>query len=431
MRGVRDPEAVRPGVSLVTLGCKVNQTESDAIADELASAGIGVTVDDVPPSIVIVNTCTVTGEADAKARKAVRRALSQPGEPRVIVTGCLAAVDPAGVAALGDRVSVEPDKTRVAAAVVSAIGRARPAGVPERPARRARVQVKVQDGCDAFCAYCIVPYARGVPRSVASADVLAEVARLRSDGVGEVVLTGINIGRYSDGSVLLPGLVGSVVATGIGRVRVSSIEPDDITADLLDVMRHPAVARHLHVPLQSGCDETLAAMGRRYDTARYAGIVAGIREALPDAAITTDLLVGFPGETDEQFEHTLAFVRRIGFSRLHVFRYSARPGTAAAARTDQIPAQVRTDRSERARALGDQLASEWAAARVGSLCHVLVERVDRGRAEGTSGEYVRVSFDVPAGVRVSVGEIVPVSVTHAEGPALRGTYAGPGHRRRP
>jgi len=420
----------------VTLGCKVNQTESEAIAGQLASAGVSAVAGDAPASVIVINTCTVTAEADVKARKAIRRALELPGEPRVIVTGCLATIDPEGVASLGDRVTVEPDKARVAAAALEGValdtaGRRDAAAVPVRDHRRARVQVKVQDGCDAYCAYCIVPFARGVPRSIAAADVLAEVARLHAEGVGEVVLTGINIGRYDDGGLGLSGLVERVVATGVRRLRISSIEPEDLTPGLLDAMRHPAVARHLHVPLQSGCDVTLSTMGRRYDTARYADVVAGARAALPGAAVTTDLLVGFPGESDEHFERTLAFVRQIGPARLHVFRYSARPGTVAAALPDQVPAPVRAARSVTARALGDELTREWASTLVGSNADVLVERVAGGRAEGTSSEYVRVSFSVPDGAWVAVGDIERVAVAASEGAVASGERIDPGSRARP
>ena len=423
------------GVAFVTLGCKVNQTESESIAEQLASAGLSAAAGDAQPSVIVINTCTVTGEADVKARKAIRRALALPGEPRVIVTGCMAVVDPEGVAALGDRVTVEPDKSRVAGAVLESAepGTAvRPDArvTPVRTDRRARVQIKVQDGCDAYCAYCIVPYARGVPRSVAVGEVLAEVTRLHAEGVGEVVLTGINIGRYDDGGLRLPGLVERVAATGIRRVRISSIEPDDVTPELLEVMGHPSVARHLHVPLQSGCDVTLAGMGRRYDTARYADVVARIRAAVPGIAVTTDLLVGFPGETDEHFERTLAFVREMGLARLHVFRYSARPGTVAAALPDQVPAPVRAARGVAARVLGDELACEWASTLAGSNTDVLVERIAGARAEGTSGEYVRVSFDVPDGASVAVGDIERIAVTGSEGAAASGERIDPRSRPR-
>jgi threonylcarbamoyladenosine tRNA methylthiotransferase MtaB len=404
---------------VVTLGCKVNQAESEALTAELAGRGVRATADEAP-AVVVVNTCTVTGEADAKSRKAIRRALALPGSPTVVVTGCLAAIDGDSVAALGERVRVEADKALVAPCVAELAapeaGTSAPLAAPA-PART-RVQVKIQDGCDAFCTYCIVPHARGGPRSVSAGDVVDEVARLRAAGLREVVLTGINIGRYADGDARLPELVRRVADTGIARIRISSIEPDDVTDELLDVVRAtPAVVGHLHVPLQSGSDRTLEEMGRRYDTASYAATLARVRSALPQASVTTDLLVGFPGETDEDFERTLAFVRACGFARLHVFRYSARPGTPAAERSEQVPAHVRTARGARLRELGAELAAAWVQDRLGGEATVLVERVTGsdavgGRAEGTSEDYLRVAFHAPP-EHVRPGDIVRVGLVRS------------------
>ncbi|MDZ4166988.1 MAG: radical SAM protein, partial [Coriobacteriia bacterium] len=265
------------GVAVRTLGCKVNQAESDAIASALAASGtIAAAEDDA--RVVVINTCTVTGEADHKARKAIRHALGLPGAPTVVVTGCLAALDPGGVASLGDRVIVEPAKDRVAARVAAIVGTADLPVVTRASAggvSRARVQVKVQDGCDTFCSYCIVPHARGVPCSVPHAEVFGRVRELVEAGVAEVVLTGINIGRYDADGVTLPGLVEAVAATGVPRLRLSSIEPGDVSEELLAVAAStPALCRHLHIPLQSGADATLAAMARPYDSGTYAEVVA-------------------------------------------------------------------------------------------------------------------------------------------------------------
>lgn len=409
-------------VRFVTLGCKVNQAESDQIARALVGQGLSVS-DGVSSEVVVVNTCTVTAEADAKARKAIRRALGQPGAPHVVVTGCLAAVDPEGVAALGERAVVEPDKALVADRVRDLVPGHAEGRAAVAPERRARVQVKVQDGCDAFCSYCIVPYARGGPRPVPVAEVVNEVERHAADGVGEVVLTGINIGRYDDDGVLLADLVEQVLAAGEFRVRLSSIEPDDVTRRLLDVAHHPRMARHLHLPLQAGCDATLRAMGRRYDTAGYAEVVDRVRSALPGVAITTDLLTGFPGETDEDFDRTLRFVEAMGFARLHVFRFSARPGTVAAGMPDQVSPEVRSARSERARALGDVLAGRWASSMVGSVADVLVERVGVESGVGTSAEYLKVLFTLPAGASVRVGSIVRVLLTGTSDATVTGVLS--------
>lgn len=379
-------------VAFVTLGCKVNQAESDTIAAALP--GACVVLDAAEADVVVVNTCTVTGEADHKARKAVRHALGLPNAPTVIVTGCMAALDPAGVAALGDRVIAEPDKERVLDRVVEIAGRTdRP---PVHARSRTRVQLKVEDGCDAFCSYCIIPYARGVPRAVPLAGIMASARELAAAGVAEVVLAGINIGRYDDGGARLPDVIEAVAGAGIPRVRISSIEPGDVDARFLEAAaRTPAFCRHLHIPLQSGSDTVLARMGRPYDTARFAETVAAAREALPGVAVSTDVIVGFPGETDAEHEETLAFVEATGFSRLHVFRYSARAGTPAAEMGDQVPPQVRVARSAELRALGERLTMQAAGAARGRSAELLVERVAPARldgvrrVEGTTREYLR------------------------------------------
>lgn len=422
-------------VSITTLGCKVNQAESDAIA---AAIGGPCVVADVAQGadVIVINTCTVTGEADHKARKAIRHALGMPGAPMVVVTGCLAAVDPAGVAALGERVLVEPDKDRVAERVSAlrrgrdalagprtaggaSTGEAADAGSGRSPAaearhpRRARVQVKVQDGCDTFCSYCIVPKARGLPRSVPLETVVGTVRDLVAAGVAEVVLTGINIGRYDHGGARLPALLEAVAATGVRRVRLSSIEPGDVTPELLRVVRDMAsFCRHLHIPLQSGADATLAAMARPYDTAAFAEVLARVREDLPGVAVTTDVIVGFPGERDADDEASRSFVRAAGFARLHVFRYSPRPGTPAAALPDQVAPPVRTARAAAMRALGEALSARYSQERLGTRAEVLAERVRTGRdgqmvAEGTTREYLRVAMPAEG---IAPGEVLPVVI---------------------
>ncbi|MDZ4168832.1 MAG: tRNA (N(6)-L-threonylcarbamoyladenosine(37)-C(2))-methylthiotransferase MtaB [Coriobacteriia bacterium] len=408
-------EVRRLAVAFRTLGCKVNRVESESIAAELLGQGCEVVGED-QAAVVVVNTCTVTGEADAKARKAVRRALGAAGEPVVVVTGCLAALDREALLALGERVVVEADKERVAARVAEALGGgAVVSGAPESGTRhvragegfRTRAMVKVQDGCDNFCGYCIVPHARGVPRSVAADVVVAEVTALADAGVREVVLTGINIGRYRDGATDLPGLMSRLVSTGIARLRLSSLEPPDVTTELLAVMAAHAdvVCPHLHLPLQSGSDSVLSAMGRRYTAAEYAKRVAAARAWVPGLAVTTDVISGLPGETDADAEETLRLCEEIGFARLHVFRYSPRAGTPAAERNDQVPAPVKAARAEALRGLDARLRDAHEASRAGDRAEILVERVEGDVAEGTTRDYLRVR--VPADC-ASPGDLIEV-----------------------
>lgn len=392
------------GVAFRTLGCKVNRVESEDIAVDLLGIGAHVCAEG-DAAVIVVNTCTVTGEADAKARKAVRQCLSAARTPVVVVTGCLAAIDRPALEALGDRVVVEADKAQVAARVAGLLGVEEP-GPHDHAVRagegfRTRAMLKVEDGCDNFCTYCIVPYARGVPRGVPLADVVEQARQLVAAGAREIVFTGINIGRYRDGEADLATLVSAVAATGIERLRLSSIEPPDLTARLLGVLAEtPAVCAHLHVPLQAGSDQVLRAMHRVYDSSEYEALVAAARAALPGLAVTTDVMAGFPGETDEQATETLRFVERIGFAKLHVFRYSERPGTPAAAMA-QVAPELRAARASALRRAGEAMRASYIASRLGDTGEVLVESCDSVAAEGTTRDYLRVRLDASS---VRVGE---------------------------
>jgi threonylcarbamoyladenosine tRNA methylthiotransferase MtaB len=418
-------DAVR--VAVRTLGCKVNRAESESLSEALAALGARPATEGEEPDAVVVNTCTVTGEADAKARKEVRRALAATCGP-VIVTGCLAALDAQGLRALGERVLVVPDRRggAVARSVVEAVANACGGNAAlERSCRgsddatsvigakagaRTRALVKVQDGCSDRCAYCIVPDARGGPTSVPASEVVARVAGLHRAGKAEVVLTGVNLGRYADaaGAPDLASLVGAVAATGIRRVRVSSVEPVDLSDRLLEALAAAgSIAPHLHVPLQSGCDRTLATMGRRYDTAAFAHALARARGALPGLAVTTDVIVGFPGETDADFAASLAFVESCAFAKVHVFRYSKRAGTPAAAHPSQVSAPVKAERAAQMRDLSDRLAGRYARSREGGVADVLVERAGGGTAAGTTEDHLHVEV-VGGDAPVEVGDIVRV-----------------------
>ena len=406
-------------VAFRTLGCKVNRVESESIAAELLGRGVSI-AEETEADVVVINTCTVTAEADAKARKAVRHAVRLPRGPLVVVTGCLAAVDAEAVRSLGARVVVEPDKTQVAARVAQHLALAKPTSPTVRAgsaAFRTRVSIKIQDGCDNFCTYCIVPHARGVPRGEPLAAVVAEVDLLVTAGVTEVILTGINLGRYRDpaSGADLADLIRAVAATGVSRLRLSSIEPPDLTPRLLAALAEtPSACHQLHVPLQSGSDAVLSAMGRAYTTARYRELVLAAREALPGLTLTTDIIAGFPTETAQHHAETLAFVEEIGFSKLHVFRYSVRPGTPAAELV-QLEPSVRAERAVHLRELGERQRSAFLDAHVGTLTEVLVETVDGDTATGTTRDYVRVSI---VGTRLARGEVTCAEVIGVDGGLL-------------
>ena len=427
-----------PRVAVSNLGCRVNRVELDAIAGELVAAGCEL-VDEESADLVVVNTCAVTGEAEAKARKAVRHAAGLPGHPIVVATGCAASLFADELAALAENVEVEPEKDRVAIRALShflpddlshfaagagvgartnagergAVNQSDASGNPSSasaaggvapsplaaldigesvapghaitPTGRMRPGLKVQDGCDHRCTYCIVWKARGRARSLDAADVVSQVRALVSEGAREVVLTGIDLGRYESQGLDLAGLLDRVLdQTEVGRVRLSSVEPAGVTDELLRVMAASdgRVAEFLHVPLQAGCDETLRRMGRPYTVAEYRAIVDRAREAVPHLALACDLIVGFPGETDEDFATSLETCREIGFAKMHVFRYSKRPGTPAADMSDQVAPEVMVERSRAMREMAAASRRAYAESLVGTSQLVLIERADSGVTGG-------------------------------------------------
>lgn len=388
-----------PRVAFVTFGCKVNRAESEVALASLVGGG-WTHAATAEGDAVVIDTCTVTAEADHKARKAVHRALRECSGP-VVVTGCGASVAGGTFAALGERVTVEPDKAAVPALVAALTGGPDPgAGTRTGAPFRVRAAVKAQDGCDTRCAYCVVPDARGPARSIPFGEVMGEVRALVAADTAEIVLTGVNLGRYADSGRDLADLVEAVAGAGPARVRLSSIEPLDLSDRLLGVLGStPQVCEHLHVPLQSGSDAVLARMGRGYTIVEYAERLAAAHAAVAGLAVTSDVMAGFPGETAEDFEATLAAAERLGFAKLHVFRYSERPGTRAARMDGAVDPRERESRAAALRALGDRLRAEHIASREGAQAEVLVERVRGALACGTTRDYLRVTLDAP-GARV-------------------------------
>ena len=402
--------------SVVNLGCKVNRVESDGFERALRDAGwrpgpLG------EAALVVVNTCTVTGEAERKTRKSVHRALREAPCARVAVTGCAAAIDPAWFASLGPRVAVVPKAQMGEWLAREAPGAEDPAGMTAHagggvaPGGRVRVGVKVQDGCDNACTYCIVHVARGAAWSRPADEVAADVACLAAAGVPEILLTGINLGSYRDGGTGLAGLCERLLAETAAlaapdarpcRLRVGSVEPMDVDDDFIALLARAGgrVCRHLHLPLQSGSSRVLGQMGRPYDAPAFLALVRRLREAVPGLSLSTDVIVGFPGETDDDFAATCDMVRACGFSRLHVFPYSRREGTPAAERADQVPPELRARRAAELRAIGAELAAADRAARAGTVELAVVEAP--GRACSESYHELAVDPSLPAGALVEV-----------------------------
>ncbi len=409
------------GYAIVNLGCKVNRVEADGFERLLAERG-GIPVPESAADLIIVNTCTVTGEAEKKTRKAVRRALSAAETAKVVVTGCATEIDPSTYEAMGDRVTVVP---KAGMALYLEEG-AFLSQLPERSAKgaksknpatllpadgRTRIGIKVQDGCDNACTYCIVHVARGRAVSRPVDEVVSEAVALARAGVREIVLTGINLGSYDADGCDLTDLCRRLLEEtadlrGPGenpcRFRIGSIEPVDVTMDFIGLLDEAEgrICRHLHLPLQSGSSRVLREMARPYDADEYRQLVDYLRAMVPEIALTTDVIVGFPGETEDDFEDTCALSRHVAFSKIHVFPYSMREGTPAAERTDQVAPAVKADRAARLRALSEELAAADRAARAGSVELALVERPGHATTESY--------HEVPAPEDAPVGSLVPV-----------------------
>lgn len=363
---------------IVNLGCKVNRVEADSMYAALMAQG-ATHAQEEAADIIIVNTCTVTGEADRKARKAVHHALAVNPLANVIVTGCAAAISGDVFTAMSPRVSVVGKRE---------IEKRLSACSPNPSLRigegfRTRVGLKVQDGCDHACTYCIVHVARGKARSAKPEDVLSEAKAYFSAGVKELVLTGIDIGAYESQGVRLPELArrlldaaDTLCAPGENpaRIRISSIEPCSIDAELVNLLAtsEGRLCRHLHVPLQSGNTKVLREMDRPYTAEEFRALIGLLHSEVPGIALSTDVIAGFPGETEEDFEDTCELVRTARFMRLHVFPYSRREGTPAAGRSDQVSPEEKRQRAAKLRSIGASLAEQDLKSRKGreELCLV-------------------------------------------------------------
>jgi threonylcarbamoyladenosine tRNA methylthiotransferase MtaB len=423
-----------PSAAIVNLGCKVNQSEMEAAARLLRQAGVPLVDSSAPADLYLVNTCTVTSTADEKSRSAVRRVRRANPQAQVVVTGCSVQVGPEAFAAIDRRARLVGNDGKAGflaelQALVDTGDAPGPLAAPmptlsgadavstqvldgiaddRASVERTRAFVKVQDGCSFYCTYCIIPRARGAERSLPAVQVLADVRRALAAGHREIVLTGINIGTY-DGGWSERGLRGTHTAsaltlaqlvrrildeTTVERIRLSSIEPQHVDTGLLATWADgaPRTLPHLHLPLQSGDDGVLRRMGRRYVSADYARVVDRARQALPGVAVHADVIAGFPTEDDAAFERSLGFIEQLDFAGLHVFRYSARPGTPATRMRGQVPERVRKERSARLLELAARARARWARAGLGTVTRVLAEqRLGDGRWVGHAEDHVLVA----------------------------------------
>lgn len=403
-------------VGIVTLGCKVNQYESAVLAGLFQEQGYKIVDFEDTADLYVINTCTVTHLSDRKSRQFIRRAARKNPDALVVVTGCYAQTSTSEIVKIPgvDLIVGTKERSRIVELVKTAVKGGKPlTAVRAYDANdqfeefssmplsgRARAFLKIQEGCDNCCTYCIVPAARGPLRSRKPENVLKAAHQLVEAGFKEIVLTGIHTGAYGrdlGGDFTLSALLSRLYdIPDLLRLRLSSIEPNDITPELVEVMAgSEKFCRHLHVPLQSGDDQILERMGRRYNTWEYLRLVEVLRENIPNLGLTTDVIVGFPGEREADFMNTYRFVEKISYSRLHVFKFSPRRGTPAADYPDQVDPRSLEQRSTSLIRLGNKMAAQFASSLVGMELSVLVERSlpdDGDLCEGLTDNYVRAVF---------------------------------------
>ncbi len=418
-------------VAFHTLGCKVNQYDTQAMMEALAK-DYRIVSSEEGADIYIINTCTVTGRADQKSRQYIRSIIRKNPEAFVAVTGCYAQRKPFEIAKIRgvDLILGNQEKNRISSFLngggknsgslvfVEDIDFALRYDIPNVTSHQfhSRAFVKIQDGCGNFCSYCIIPYVRGKERSQPLPDILEEIKGLAGKGFKEIVLTGIRLGSWGedlDGNITCAMLLEKVSEIeDLARIRLSSLEPRDLSEELIDrIASLPRVCPHLHIPLQSGDDKILKAMNRPYDTFYYQDLIKRIREKIGGIAITTDVMVGFPGEGEGEFENTYNFVRKMKFSKMHIFRFSPRPGTPAARFKEKVGEREKKKRSEKLLALSSRMQEEFNISFLGETLEVLVEKRRNDYLTGLTGNYIRVTFNGPGKL---VNKIVRVKITRIE-----------------
>ncbi len=427
-------EQIGKRVAFITLGCKVNRYDSDAMRSLFLSRGYTAVEEDA--DIYVINTCSVTSIGDKKSRQMIRRIRRENPDAIIAAAGCYAQLSPKDVAKAGCDVIVgnqnrahivdyieEAERGTVSSHVVDImqVKEFENMTVTAEGEETTRAFIKVQEGCDNYCTFCIIPYARGRLKSRRPEDAVREAAELAEKGYREIVLTGIHLGNYGrdlhDGTTLSTLVEALLDIPGLSRIRLGSIESVEVSEELIAVInREPRVCRHLHLPLQSGSDTVLRRMNRHYRLAEFKHLIEELRRRIPGLAVTTDLIVGFPGETEALFEETLETLRELRFSGIHVFPYSQRTGTPAATYPDQVPMQVKKERVHRVEELEKEIARKYRESFLGKTVRVLAEEEKNGRFEGLSDEYIRVAMDGEA----RRGELCEVKITEVTEDGLIG-----------
>ncbi len=421
-------------IAVHTLGCKVNQYDTEAMLESFERAGYAIASDYDDADVYLINTCTVTGTGDQKSEKLIRRIARLHPQCSIIVAGCLAqregerllAMDNVRLVIGVQRRSEVVDLLERAVAEntrINAVAPLKGAGFEQlfvsRHEGKTRATMKIQEGCDRYCSYCIIPYVRGPVRSMPLENVRAEANRLGAAGYREIVVTGIHLASYGRGTddALIDAVRAVHDAQGVRRVRLGSLEPKIVTDAFAEALSQmPGLMRQFHLSMQSGSDSVLARMHRRYTSDEYFEACRTLRRYMPDCAITTDVIAGFPGETEAEFAETMAFIERVGFARIHAFPYSRRSGTAADRMDGQLSEAEKHHRTNRLIALGNQLEEKFVKEQTDTVQSVLFERIcDDGLCEGYTGAYVRVH------AAAAPGSIESVYIDRTDGTIAYGT----------
>jgi threonylcarbamoyladenosine tRNA methylthiotransferase MtaB len=431
--------------SINTLGCKVNQSESDYIAGELQKKGMLLVPHDKNPDYCLVNTCTVTSRSDRKVRQLVRRLKSENKGSKIIVTGCFVEFNKKFLRDSGvDFIVSNRGKAKIPDLILEEVLKGKNRNnfktgfLPASKMLHSRALVKIQDGCEQNCNYCIIPKVRGGYKSTTPGEVLQKIAELQKNGFEEIVLTGINIGKYGiDFNKNVPGFVNGTSnltdlmdkifkSTSVRRIRISSIEVNDITTGLLDVLKRnrERFAPHLHIPLQSGSGKVLRLMARPYGAGYYLKKIKFIMNFFPGIALTTDVMVGFPGEEDNDFNCTVDFVKKVGFSKIHVFKFSGREHTPAFRMAGQVDEKVKSRRSKILRDSGNELRDRYLKASIGKTLKVICEKISDGNiVSGTSGNYIKVYLKMDEAKFLNLsGKIIEVRINSVYKNGLMGEF---------
>ena len=423
-------------VAIYTLGCKVNLYESEVIMNSFKKSGYEIVDFEDDADIVIINTCTVTNTSDKKSRNIIRKAVKKHENAVIVVMGCYSQVRSADIKEIDgvDIIIGNTKKSKVVSLVEEYLKNKKSiteidnimhtdfeAMELDTFETRTRAFVKIQDGCNNFCSYCIIPYSRGNIRSKEKDDVVSEIKCLVKNGYKEVVLTGIHTGHYGkdkydyDFSDLLSELC---KIDNLKRIRISSIEITELDSKFIDVLKNnKVIVNHMHIPLQSGCDKTLKEMNRKYDTKYYLDKINLIRSIRPNISITTDLIVGFPNETEEDFNNTLSFLRKVKFSKIHVFPYSRRKGTKADLMDNQIDEQTKHKRVKEVLKLSEELEIEYMNKFINTEVLVLIEKFENGIISGHTENYIPVKAN---GVESDINELLMIHIDKMEYPYLIG-----------